>query len=196
MSDAISLYPTKIDLYLYKGDTISMELNLLDSSKLPIDLFTNVTNFTCSGIITMTNGAETISASIGYINPIISKVVSSGAKDSNTITVDNIADLMVGMRVIGSGIAPGATISSINTSTKVVSLSVANTASAVGTAIFDNKLSNGLLQLFLSSAESDKLHASYSDKKYEIQIKYTKNSQNIVKTVLYGKITVTDDIIS
>lgn len=60
----------------------------------------------------------------------IGKTSGSGTTGSNTVTVTNSADLVVGMRVSGSGVPANTTVTAINPATRVVTLS--NNASIPG----------------------------------------------------------------
>jgi|LakMenEpi03Aug12_release.lakeMendotaPanAssembly.Ray.scaffolds.fasta_scaffold463445_2 hypothetical protein len=193
---AISLTPEKVDLALYEGDTVTFNLVLNDYSGSPIDLFTGVTSLSCVGNIKMMDGATEVVALIAQVSSTLSKTASAGSSGSPNITLNNTTNLVAGMRVSGTGIAAGATVSSINTETNVVTLSANNIASVSGTVLFDNKLPNGNISMILTAAEAGKLSPNYSDKRYEIQISYTKDGQNIVKTVMYGDVTVSGDLIS
>jgi len=193
---AISLAPEKVDLVLYEGDTVTFNLIINDYSGSPIDLFTGVTNFSCVGTIKMTNVNSEVTASISYVVSTLSKTASAGASGQPTITVNNTTGLANGMRVSGTGIGNLATISSIDTSTNIVTLSVNNNATVSGSVLFDNKLPIGNVAMILTATEAEKLKSEYTNKKYDIQISYTKDGQNIVKTVMYGDITVSSDLTS
>jgi len=120
--------PALLDLIVYKGDTLNLTVYLKNADASAFDLSTGITNFSASGLISMTNGASAVSASFAQVTPA------------------------------------------------------------------GGELAAGTLKFFLSSTESDKVSSSYTNGKYDIQVKYTKSSQAIVRTILYGGVTVVNDV--